>query len=161
MKRALLLLVFVVACSSNRDAVCENTGACSKGGSSDFIASCKQEARLLDDEASLNGCGGVFDDYYACADDAFTCTGNVTTFPGCDAKRDLLTQCLSRANASTACAKLQAATRACGDAGDAPIACTPARDCQAQCYLDHVDNECAPRVGELAGVTDCSKSCPP
>jgi hypothetical protein len=168
-------------CTSNQDDVCENVGACSQAGSSDWIASCKEEAASLEREARSAGCGGFFDDYYECAADHFACHGITASFPGCDAKRAALETCLDAAEAKTSCKELTAKTSACAaspaggfpgssavDAGRADTdttglvpACTVLRDCEARCYLDHVKNPCAPAVDELSGVAACSNRCPP
>ncbi|SRR6266545_6993764 len=159
-------------CTSNQDSVCENVGACSQGGSTDWIGSCEDEAKGLQREANSDGCGGLFDDYYECAAAHFACNGATASFPGCEAKRAALENCLSAAEAKTACAELTAETTACkgspvdGGQADADAiglapACTVLRDCQARCYLDHVKNPCAPAVDELSGVAACSNSCPP
>ena len=162
----------MAGCTPNQDDVCENVGACSQGGSSDWIASCEEEAASLAREARSSGCGGFFDDYYECAADHFACDGVTASFPGCDAKRAALEACLDAAQAKTSCKELTAKTSACTapsvDAGRADAdtaglapACTVLRDCQARCYLDHVKNPCAPAVDELSGVAACSNGCPP
>jgi hypothetical protein len=167
-----LLCLAGAACSSNQDDVCENVGACAQGGSSDWIASCKDEAKRLRDEASTNGCLGLFDAYYDCAASSFTCKGITASFPGCETPRAPLETCLGAAEAKTSCKELTAKTTACAaasaDAGPADggtlglaPACTVSRDCQARCYLDHVINPCAPLLDELSGVAACSNSCPP
>jgi hypothetical protein len=158
------------ACNSDQEDVCDNVGACAQAGSSDWIRGCKDEAKLLQKEASSDGCAGLFDDYYACANASFTCEGATPEFPGCDAKRAALESCISGAEATNACGALVARTQACAssDAGSdaeggtslAP-ACTIQRVCQAQCYLDHVSNACAPAVNELSDLTTCAASCPP
>jgi hypothetical protein len=159
-------------CSSNQDDVCENVGACTQGGSSDWITSCKDEAKSLRDESSSAGCLGLFDDYYGCAASSFTCKGITASFPGCDAQRTALETCLGTGEAKTSCKELTAKTTACAAAsadGGAPDgstldlapACTVNRDCQARCYLDQVHDPCAPALDELSGVAACSNSCPP
>jgi hypothetical protein len=169
-----LLPVLLAACSSHEDSVCESTIDCAQGGDSTAIQRCKDEAKALQGEASAANCGGLFDDYYSCADSSFTCSGATPSFPGCDAKRAALEACLTASEATNACGQLAARTSACsgadggadgatGDDGGASLtpACTVARVCQAQCYLDHVSNACAPRVDELADLATCSASCPP
>ena len=168
----MLLGLGVVGCSSNQDDVCENVGACTQGGSSDWITSCEDEAKSLQNEASSAGCSGFFDDYYSCAASSFTCKGITASFPGCDAQRAALENCLSAGEAKTACKELTTKTAACATASGADggleagalalaPACTVTRDCQARCYLDNVKNPCAPAVDELSGVATCSSSCPP
>jgi hypothetical protein len=165
-----LLGLVLTACGSKQDDVCENVGACTQGGSSDWIASCEDEAKSLHDEANATGCGGPFDDYYGCAESNFTCKGMTASFPGCDAQRAILDQCLNLATSKTSCAELTRKSSACilskPDGGveagpGVPAACTASRDCLARCYLDHVSNPCAPAVDELEQVSSCSSSCPP
>jgi hypothetical protein len=162
----------LAGCTSNQDDVCENVGACSQAGSTDWIASCEDEAKSLEREARSHGCGGFFDDYFGCAAANFACNGVTASFPGCDAKRAALETCLSAAEATTSCKELTAKTSACApsslDGGQADAdtvglapACTVLRDCQARCYLDHVKNPCAPAIDELSSVAACSNSCPP
>jgi hypothetical protein len=166
-----LLGLSLIGCSSNQDDVCENVGACTQGGSSDWITACEDEAKSLRDEANAAGCLGLFDDYYSCAASNFTCKGITASFPGCD-QRAALENCLSAGEAKTSCKELTLKSTACAaattdggspDAGALGLApaCTVARDCQARCYLDHVSNPCAPAVDELSGVTTCANSCPP
>jgi hypothetical protein len=169
---ASLLGLAFAACESNEDDVCENVGACSQGGDTDWITSCKDEAKSLRNEAQADGCGALFDDYYSCASSNFTCKGITASFPGCDGQRVAMENCLSAGEAKTSCKELTTKTTACAAAGvdggppDAGTlglapACTVARDCQARCYLDHVNNPCAPMIDELSSVTACSSSCPP
>jgi len=157
--------LIVVGCSSDQEDVCDNLGACEQGGSSDWIQSCKHEAELVHDDTEAAGCGGLFDDYYACASSSFECRGATAAFPGCDEKRAALDGCLAKAQAQTSCAKLEAATAQCAgpDAGGgtSPPACTSARDCTARCFLENVKNACAPAPDELTTVTTCASSCPP
>ena len=162
----------VGGCSSNQDDVCENVGACTHGGSTDWITSCQDEAKSLQSEASSHGCGGPFDDYYECADSNFTCNGATASFPGCDAKRQALETCISATDANSSCKELTSKTSACAastvdagsgdaDTGSLAPACTVLRNCQARCYLDHVTNPCVPGLAELSDVVACSSSCPP
>lgn len=164
------VLLGVSGCNSNEEDVCENVANCAQGGDSDFIQRCKDEAKLLRDESSAASCGGLFDDYYACANSNFTCQGATPLFSGCDAKRATLESCLTRAEATNACGALTAKTSACaspdgGASGDGGAslgpACTIERVCEAQCYLDHVSNACGPAQGELSEFTKCAASCPP
>jgi hypothetical protein len=166
---SILLGLESMSCSSHQDDVCENVGACSRGGDSDWIASCKDEAKSLQGEANASGCGAAFDDYYSCAESNFTCKAITSTFPGCDAQRGALDECLSLATAKTSCAELSMKTSGCApsDGGgvqtgsSVPSACTALRDCMARCYLENVNNPCAPAVDELERVSSCSSSCPP
>jgi hypothetical protein len=157
------------ACASHEDDVCESMGNCAQGGSSDWVATCQDEAKALRKEATAAGCGTQFDDYFSCADSNFTCEGVTPGFPGCEAKHAALDQCLSTATANTSCAALQSREEGChrsdagtGDAdGGLSPACTAARDCQAHCYLTEVSDVCAPRVDELSNFATCTASCPP
>ena len=168
------LAMAVASCSSNTDDVCDNVGACTQGGSSDWIVSCKAEAKLLQDESSASGCASQFDAYYTCASSNFECTGATAGFPGCEAARAALDACLARSEAKTSCGKLAAKTATCGsptdsgptdsgptDSGPVPAACSANRDCQARCFLDQVANVCAPGVAELASFSSCAAACPP
>jgi hypothetical protein len=157
-------------CDSDSDKVCANTGACSHGGSSDWIESCRHEADILGRQANDTGCRGQYDSYYACTADHFECHGATTSFPGCDEKNAALSQCLANAGENSACGQLAARNAACavaadgGEAQDAgtapPTGCDLNRECQARCFLDHVADSCAPDVDELAAYTDCAFSCP-
>lgn len=168
--RAQLVLALVTAslvgagCSSHTDSVCENIGDCAQHGDTDWIDTCQANAHALGAESADAGCGPVFDQYYACADSAFSCQGATATFPGCDAALAALDSCLAAATAGTSCAALQAAEAACttvAPAGGPPPACTARRDCQAACYLNKVANSCAPQVDELEAVVSCSEACAP
>ncbi len=163
------LAVAAAACDSNQDKVCQAIGDCSQGGSNDWIASCQGEAKALGTEAAANGCSGVFNAYFSCADSAYKCVGATATFPGCDDELAALDQCIAAATSGTACAMLSAAQTGCGTSVDGgagadaglPVACTAARDYQARCYLGSVANICAPRVDEIESVTTCAATCPP
>lgn len=160
------LAVVISACNSNADDVCENVGACSQGGSSDWITSCQDEAKSLRAAAGASGCGGLFDSYYRCANDNFDCVGATSMFPGCDGDRMALDACLANAAANNACGELARKTGPCAtaDASTAPApapACTTNRECAARCYLDGVADVCAPRPDELAAVGSCVGTCPP
>lgn len=157
------------ACASHSDNVCQDIGDCSYAGNTTWISNCQSEANALGSEAASDGCGALFDQYYACADSSYSCQGATATFPGCAQALTALDSCIAAATMTSACAMLQAAEDACGapasadggiDAGPPP-ACTAARDCQARCYLGAVANACAPRVDELQNVLACSASCPP
>jgi hypothetical protein len=161
---ALLLGAALAGCASHEDDVCQSVGDCAQGGSSDWVASCQAEAKALRQEADSSGCGGVFDDYYACADSSFACQGATPTFPGCDAKLGALDACFGEATAGTSCQLLATRESACTAAPAStgpPPACTLARDCGAQCFLAQVSDVCAPRVDELATVAACTAACPP
>jgi len=164
---ALGVLASAIACGSDRDNVCESIGNCEQGGSSDWIDGCKSEAKLLDNEAYLAGCGTALGDYYGCAHDNFECHGATSSFPGCEAKLAAVNDCLTKATTQTACAELRARTASCtpmdGGADAAPAvapACTASRDCQARCFLDNVKSACAPALEELATFATCASMCP-
>src|SRR5262245_8489858 len=106
-RAAIAFAVFAaVACAADQDDYCDNVGDCAEGGSSDFIQSCKEDARFLKREASSNGCSGKFDDYFACTQSNFECHGATAVFPGCDAQRAALDDCFAAAQAKTSCAEL-------------------------------------------------------
>jgi hypothetical protein len=167
--KAVLASVALVlaACNTHPESVCENAGFCAEGGDSEWIQTCKDEAKLLQIESDSNGCRPLFDDYYACADASFDCQGTTVTFAGCEGKRAALDACLSAARTKTSCGELDAKTAACitsapdGGAPVLPPACTLARDCEARCFLDHVSDVCAPHVDELSRFTACATTCPP
>jgi hypothetical protein len=157
---------FIAGCQSHADNVCEGVTDCERGGDSEWLAACQDEAKQLSKESSSLGCGGQFDSYYACADDNFQCNGATASFPGCDDQRAALETCLTLAQGSTACSELTARTATCtavdaGAAGAPDPTCTLARDCAARCYLDTVSNVCAPNAAELSAVGDCTQSCRP
>lgn len=98
-----VLAASIVACNTNADDVCENVGACSQGGSSDWVASCQDEAKNLRAAAGASGCGGQYDSYYRCANDNFACVGATASFPGCDGDRMALDACLMGASCTSMC----------------------------------------------------------
>ena len=155
-----------VGCDSNADTVCESVADCERGGDSEWLSACQDEAKTLSKEADSLGCKSAFDDYYSCENDHFRCDGATASFPSCDSKRSALDTCIADAQGNTACAELSTQTSACGSgdggAGNEPApACTLKRDCDARCYLDHVANPCTPSAAELSAVADCAQSCPP
>jgi hypothetical protein len=150
--RFFFFTLLLVACDTKNEAVCNDVGDCSHGGSTDWVEQCKANAAALDTESHNSGCGDLFDSYYECAKSKYTCSGNVASFPGCD--RSALDTCLTKARAGTACANL---SNTCGGDGGT---CTVGQDCQARCYLDIVKNPCAPSADELDGVSVCSAACP-
>jgi len=162
--------LLLVGCDTRADTVCESVADCERGGDSEWLSACQDEAKTLSKEAAALGCEGQFDDYYSCADDHFGCDGATAKFPSCDDKRAALDDCFAHAQGKTACAELTETTSACssssagagGAAAELPApACTSTRDCDARCYLDHVNSACAPIAAELSAVSDCSQSCPP
>lgn len=152
MRRLLFPLLVAAACATKNETICQDVGDCSYGGSTDWVDQCKASAGALETEAKNAGCGDLFDRYYDCAKDAYVCTGNVASFPGCD--RAGLDDCLTKARNGTACADL---TSRCGDGGLG--SCTASQSCKTRCYLDVVKNACAPTPEELDGVAVCSASC--
>jgi hypothetical protein len=171
MKKPLLAIIALLAvggCASDADDVCQDIADCALGGDSEWIQSCKDESKLLADESDTSGCRGAYDDYFACAKDAFSCSGITPSFPGCEAKHAALDACIAAAQAKTACGELVDKQASCTgpDAGGAgagnPVrpACSLARDCEARCFLDDVRNPCAPAVDELSKVASCTAACP-
>ena len=164
---ALAITLAIVACSTKADSVCENVGDCEQGGSSEWIKACQENARQLLAASQTVSCDGFFYVYYRCADDNYTCTGATASFPGCEAKRGNLDDCLAREQTKTACGELERRTTACAtDAGrELPTlpagGCTTTRECAAHCYLDHVTDPCAPRPDELTATSGCVATCPP
>lgn len=158
MRCALLLLL--VACNSDAENVCEDIGDCTQGGSSDWIAACKSEASKLRAEAVAASCIVELDAFEKCESDHFDCEGATSLFPGCDTETAALDSCLAAATSGTACADLAAANVACGVEAGVLVGCTALRDCEARCFLDHVQNPCAPRADEIESVTACGASCP-
>ena len=168
-RRAALLSVLslgllALACSTKADNVCENVAACENGGSSEQVQSCQDEAKILKSEAQAGGCGGAYDDYYACADDHFACHGATASFPGCDADRAAFDACLAQNSAANACGELERRTATCHPVDGGSLAprpaCTAERACAARCYLDSVTDPCAPRPDELATSAACQQRCP-
>jgi len=160
-----LALMVLAACNSKADDVCENVAACEEGGSSELVQSCQDGAKALEQAAKAGGCGGAYDDYYACADSSFTCEGATASFPGCDERRRSLDACLNASAASNACGELTRRTAACrtvdGGSGTAALsACTATSECAARCYLDDVADPWAPRPDELSKAASCAASCP-
>jgi len=160
----LSLGLVVMACASKADSVCENVAACENGGSSEQVQSCQDEAKILKSEAQAGGCGGAYDDYYACADEHFQCNGATASFPGCAADRAAFDECLAQNIATNACGELERRTATCHtvDAGSLTPrpACTAERACAARCYLDSVADPCAPRFDELSASASCAQRCP-
>jgi hypothetical protein len=167
----MLALAAGTSCNSDTEDVCQDIGDCSQGGSSTWIASCQAEAKALGKEADGVSCGAVFDGYFSCARENYSCRGATAVFPGCDDRLAALDACLTAATAGTSCARLEAAAARCAGGGDGgtdattgagtPPACTAARNCQANCYLAGAAETCAPRVDELEAITACASSCVP
>jgi hypothetical protein len=156
----------VASCNSKADDACENVGDCEQGGSSDWIMQCQVEAKAQLQVAEATDCAGFYDVYYRCADDNFKCEGATASFPGCEAKRANLDDCLARNAAKTSCGDLETKTASCKtmDAGPAPLpapTCTATRECTARCYLNAVADVCAPLPSELEAMAACAQSCPP
>ena len=159
-----LLALLLAGCQSDADNVCENIGLC-EGQDDPTIALCKAQASELDGEALDAGCGNSYDVYFGCANGAYTCTGDVPSFPGCTNDLDTLNACLQAAQASTSCGALANALAACpgasADAGSGPVpsACTANGVCAANCYLNSVPNVCAPLPADLVAYTTCANVC--
>ena len=170
---ALATLATLPGCDSHADNVCSDIGDCAQGGSYVFVEACQTQAQDLSNEANASGCGALYDDYYACADASYDCTGITPTFAGCDGKLAALESCLGKAEAKNACGMLDAALAACpggADAGapagvDAGSSATPDPPCsiggvcQAHCYLTSVANVCAPQPAELGAFSQCASQC--
>ena len=162
---ALIAPLLVASCSSHADNVCEDIGDCSQGGNTTFIQSCQNEAKALRSELATYACDTYFDEYYACADATFQCSGATSTF-ACNAGLSELNACIARNSnlGTTACATLAAQQAKCTTppaASGPPLACTLARDCEAQCVLSSTADVCAPRVDELDAIRACGAACPP
>lgn len=162
--------LLAIGCDSAADTVCESVADCERGGDSEWLTACQDEAKTLAKEASSLGCTSQFDDYYSCANDKFRCDGATAKFPTCEDERAALDDCFAQAQGKTACSELAATTSACsssspgagGAESETPApACTPTRDCDARCYLDNVSSACAPNAAELSTVSNCSAACPP
>jgi hypothetical protein len=159
-----LAVLLAAACNTKADDVCENVAACENGGSSEQVQACQDEAKTLEAEAEAGGCGAAYSDYYACADDAFTCTGATASFPGCEGRRAALDDCLAKSSAQNACGELARRTAGCHADGGlpsvVPAACTATRACAARCYLQATSDPCAPRPDELETSATCTARCP-
>ena len=162
---AAVLLLGIAACNTKADDVCENVLACEQGGNSELTKSCQDEAKALEQASQASGCGGAYEDYYACANSSFTCEGATALFPGCDDLRTALHACLNKSAAANACGELARKTAGChtvdGGPSTAPLSvCTAASECAARCYLDDVRDPCAPLPDELSKAASCTASCP-
>ena len=166
----LLLLLAVNAlggCESHADSVCEDIGDCAQGGAYEFITACQTQAQTLATQASASGCAAQYNDYNACANNNFTCTGITPSFPGCQASLSSLEACLAAGEAKNACGMLDTALAACpgepdggaGDAGVPPAPCTDGGVCEAQCYLDSLDDVCTPTPAGLDAFSQCASQC--
>jgi len=147
----LALMLFPSGCASDSTNVCEDEGNCSHGGDRTFIDGCQHNANLLQSQAHAAGCTREYNVYFSCA-----------------AELAALDACLARATDKSACAALDDEERRCAppsdggaDAGSVPLACTASRECEARCFLDQVENVCAPRVDELSAFVTCATTCPP
>lgn len=153
-------------CNTHSDNVCESIADCERGGDSEWIAACQEEAKKLSDEASTLGCDKAVDNYYDCADKSVHCRGATASIPDCATEKTALEECLTNAQGKTSCVELLERKSACGndmssDDASPPQACTLARNCAARCYLDQVGDACTPDAAELEGVNTCAESCPP
>ncbi|HEX4352389.1 MAG TPA: hypothetical protein VHZ95_05730 [Polyangiales bacterium] len=169
----MLIAATLFGCESHSDLVCENSGACSQGGDSDWIDGCKREVQILESEAKAAQCHGQFDRYYACADDHYTCRGDTASFPTCDDEKSALEHCLADHDSDSACGMLAARRSSCapaangGEANDEDAgtglssACDLNRQCQARCFLDNAQSVCAPSIDELTAFSDCAERCLP
>jgi hypothetical protein len=151
--------------------VCENIGACSHGGDTNWIDGCESDAKLQQERAQLAGCNQAFDKYYQCADENYVCKGASARFPNCDATKEETEKCLADASVPSACAALTARRASCleieDSGGDVQFISEPAgtsvcdlqHECEARCYLDQVERVCAPTIDELAKFSDCAATC--
>ena len=162
----LLVVLLLGACTSDSDETCQNVGNCSHGGSDDWVTHCQQQNDVLADEARAVGCRAAFDAYFECAAEHFECTGNESSFPGCEVKLESYSNCLATKEAGTACAALERELAACdpssGNAASAPPAptpCTARGDCSARCYLDALASVCTPTPEELSTFAACADHC--
>ena len=160
---ALLLPLWLTVCESNPDNVCENIGLC-EGQDDPTIATCKVQASELGNEAFDAGCGTAYNDYFSCANGAYTCTGDTVTFPGCQGDLDTLNTCLAAGQASTSCGALTRALAACpgadaGTSGPIPSPCTASGTCASSCYLQAVPDVCAPLPAQLVAYQSCAAVC--
>jgi len=161
----LLGALLLAGCDSDSDKACEDVGNCSHGGSDDWITGCQEQNDALSDEAEDIGCQAQFAAYFACAEDRFECTGNRSSFPGCEAQLDEYSFCLgskTQGEGGTACFALAAELSACPStpgADAAPVPCTPSADCSARCYLEELRDVCAPTALELARFAECASRC--
>jgi hypothetical protein len=161
---AILLLSLASACATNPENVCQDVGYCTTQSDAQ-VQVCKANAQQLATEASASGCSAQYDAYFACADKAYLCTGNVPSFPGCDAERAALDACLEFGRAHNACGALDVALAACPTSSPPPpilpAPCSTAEVCASRCYLDAVTDVCRPQPLQLTQSTACTKSCPP
>lgn len=156
------LLLTTLACGTAADQVCEDVGLC-RGQTDDQITACQQEAKALTVEARASGCGTQLEGYFGCADSRYACAGNVPSFPGCDALRAILDQCLASTRAGNSCGILDGKLAACpsGSAtGFAPAPCSTIELCTSRCFLDSVSQVCRPQPVELVDFAHCVQQCP-
>ena len=154
-------------CESTAHRVCSDVTNCSHGGSDDYVTACRDEADDLAHEATRSGCSAAYDAYFSCADEHFECTGNKSTFPGCDAAAAVFDRCIDAGRASNACGELERRLAACpGESAGTRSAdepslepCTANGVCSSQCYLDSLADVCAPAPAELAAFADCAAHC--
>ena len=159
---AVVLAALACGCASHEDSVCDDIGDCAFGGDTTWVQNCKAEAKTLRAEVASYGCDGLFDEYYACADNTFQCQGATPTF-SCSAGLTALDGCIhdnERSTACTALAQQQATCTTPATPSGPPPACTLARDCEAQCLLTNAANVCAPGLDELDTVRACTSACP-
>jgi hypothetical protein len=129
------------------------------------VQACKDQAQQLGDESSASGCSSQYSAYYSCADNAYTCNGNVPTFPECDSDRAALDTCLEQGRAKNSCGALEKALATCPTTGTPPpilpAPCRAAEVCASSCYLAAVPDVCRPQPLQLTEFTACAERCPP
>jgi hypothetical protein len=153
---------------TDAESVCYSVDECTQSGSYLWLQSCEAEALTLQQQSSASGCGGLYNDYYSCADSNFNCQGITSLFPGCGAQLTALEACLNAASAESACALYVSKTASCPQGtGTSPpgspivTPCSLNLQCQAQCYLSNVSNVCNPGLTELDAFSQCANACPP
>ncbi len=165
LKLAILLLALALAaCSTHAESVCQDIGYCTTL-TSDQEHACETEVKELAVEASASGCSSQYDAYFACADDRYSCQGNVPTFNGCEMAREKLDSCLALGRANNACGELSDRVAQCGggtspDPSMPPVPCGAAEVCSARCYLNNVPDVCFPQAIQIAHAAQCAQQCP-
>jgi hypothetical protein len=160
-----MFLALASACATAPEKVCQDVGYCTTQSDAQ-VQACKDQAKQLGDESSASGCSSQYNAYFSCAEGAYTCTGNVPTFPGCDTDRAALDTCLEQGRAKNSCGTLETALTACPTTSTPPppilpVPCSAAEVCASSCYLAAVSDVCRPQPMELTEYTACSQQCPP
>jgi len=151
------------SCTNTWDSVCQSIGDCAHGGDFSWISTCQDDALALRRQSDASPCAGLFLSYFSCAQAQFQCQGATVSIAGCDSNRADLEQCLAQAQNDNACASYAQAVAACpaADGGSfLPASCSLTQQCEAQCYLSHVPNLCAPDLSSLGDAAQCAQACP-